>query len=57
MKANVNYNLEGDEEPGVFGRAQNLRFTPSAGRVLNLKASLARCQNISIYCVFATLAP
>ena len=27
VKANVNYNLEGDEEPGVFGRAQNLRFT------------------------------
>ena len=27
MKANVNHKLEGDEEPGVFGRAQSLRFT------------------------------
>ena len=31
MKANVNYNLEGDEEPGVFGTgtamAQNVKFT------------------------------
>ena len=29
MKANVNYNLEGDEEPGVFGKAQNPKFTIS----------------------------
>ena len=28
MKANVNYNLRGDEEPGVQGRAQNTRFPP-----------------------------
>ena len=31
MKANVNYNLEGDEEPGVFGRAKKVRFTISWG--------------------------
>ena len=29
MKATVNYNLEGDEEPGVSGRAQNVKFTIS----------------------------
>ena len=28
MKATVNYDLKGDEEPGVQGRAQNLYFTP-----------------------------
>ena len=35
MKATVNYNLEGDEEPGGFGRAQNLNLPPSGhGRLL-----------------------
>ena len=29
MKANVNYNLKGDEEPRVYGRAQNLTLPPS----------------------------
>ena len=56
MKANVNYNLEGDEEAGVFGKAQNLRLTTSVGHFLNLRASLARCQNMSIYNVSGTLA-
>ena len=27
MKAKVNYNLEGDEEPDVLGRAQNPKST------------------------------
>ena len=57
MKANVNYNLKGDEEPGVQGRAQNTQFTISWARPLNFGGSLSQCQNIRIYLVFATLAP
>ena len=57
MKAKVNYNLEGDEEPGVLGRAQNLYFTLFWGCPLNSAAPIPMLQNISIYLVLATLAP
>ena len=57
MKANVNYNLKGDEEPGIEGRAQNPNFTLFWARPLNPVAPIATLQNIAIYSVFATLAP
>ena len=41
MKANVTYNLKGDEEPGGFGRAQNPRFTLYWARPLNSGAPIA----------------
>ena len=47
MKANVNYNLEGDEEPGVFGAKHQLY--PLLGMVPNSWAPIAMLQNICIW--------
>ena len=52
MKASVNYNLEGDEEPGVFGRAQNLKFTISSNRhaLLNLGSNCQASKHNYLRC-------
>ena len=44
MRANVNYNVEADEEAGVLGQISHLQ-----GRVANSGAAIAMLQNISIY--------
>ena len=40
MKANVNLNFQGDEEPGLLGRAQNVRFNFFWAGPLNYAGSL-----------------
>ena len=49
MKANVNYNLKGNEEPGVQGKAQNTKLTTFHARALNSRAPIVTLQNITIY--------
>ena len=46
MKANVNYNLEGDEEPGEGPKP---KIYPLLGMVVYFCAPSAMLQNVAVY--------
>ena len=51
MKANVNYNLKGDEEPGVQGKAQRPSL-PYPGHILSILAAPCHSAKTSVFTQF-----